>query len=333
MDFALTSANIADETFLSLKRTLLVSKSGSGYGEVRKVLTPRWAIVWRDLIIGWLTLIVVMLAVVKLSHRSQALAYIGAVFGAVMLGFTIAYITLFLHEAAHRNLHPDHQRNDLLCNLFVSGIIGVDVQTYREVHWEHHRQFGGPMDSEISYRDPLNLRFVVEGMFGVRPIKVMLRRSSKRRGSISQKTGSKARIYVLLGGLMFNMGFLIVLAHFGEWATMFSWICGVLVFFPFFGALRQLLEHRGELPTIAGAKAETICLATNRLFGDGPLANTLGGAGFNRHLLHHWDPQVSYTRLRELEEFLLETQAGPYLRERNTTYLRTFTQLFSFFGR
>src|ERR1700678_1738863 len=153
MDFALTSANIADETFLSLKRTLLVSKSGSGYGEVRKVLTPRWAIVWRDLIIGWLTLIVVMLAVVKLSHRSQALAYIGAVFGAVMQGFTIAYITLFLHEAAHRNLHPDHQRNDLLCNLFVSGIIGVDVQTYREVHWEHHRQFGGPMDSENSYRD------------------------------------------------------------------------------------------------------------------------------------------------------------------------------------
>jgi fatty acid desaturase len=329
----LTSAKIADETFLSLKRTSLVNKSGSWYGEVRKTLTPRWAVVWRDLIIGWLTLILLIVAVMKLSHHSRALALLGAVVGAAIVGFTIAYITLFLHEAAHRNLHPDHERNDLLCNLFVSGIIGVDVQTYREIHWEHHRQFGGPMDSEISYRDPLNLRFVVEGMLGVRPIKVILLRTLKRRDSASQKPGSKARIYVLIGGLIFNIGLLIVLAHFGEWAAMFSWISGVLVFFPFFGALRQLLEHRDELPNSAEAKAEAVCFATNRLFGDGPLANTLGGAGFNRHLLHHWDPQVSYTRPRELEEFLLDTQVGSYLRERNTTYLGTFTRLFSFFGK
>ena len=97
-------------------------------------------------------------------------------------------------------------------------------------------------------------------------------------------------------------------------------------------ALRQLLEHRGELPAPAEARAHVVCFATNRIFGDGILASTLGGAGFNRHLLHHWDPLISYTRLRELENFLLETEAEPYLRARQTTYWRTFGHLFSFFG-
>jgi fatty acid desaturase len=317
--------------FFRLNRTALVSKSGSTYEEVRKILKPRWAIVWRDLTFGWLALVLVILAVRELSHQSPAFAFLAAAVGAVLIGFTMAYITLFLHEAAHRNIHPDHQWNDLLCNIFVSGIVGIDVRSYREIHWDHHRYFGGPMDSEISYRDPLNLRFLVESLFGVRVGKVMLLRSAKFRSVESQKeakTRSKARLYIFLGGMVFNALFLGALTFLREWAGMFSWICGILVFFPFFGALRQLLEHRGELPAAAGARAEAIYIATNRIFGDGPLANTLGGAGFSRHLLHHWDPQVSYTRLRELEDFLLETQVGTYLRERRTTYSRTFTQLF-----
>lgn len=69
--------------------------------------------------------------------------------------------------------------------------------------------------------------------------------------------------------------------------------------------------------------------AVNRLFGDGPLASTLGGAGFNRHLLHHWEPQISYTRLRELEVYLLRTDAAEGVRMRQSTYLETFWALVS----
>jgi len=35
--------------------------------------------------------------------------------------------------------------------------------------------------------------------------------------------------------------------------------------------------------------------APDRLFGDDFFSCTFGGAGFNRHLLHHWEPQISYT--------------------------------------
>jgi hypothetical protein len=42
------SPEISEELFFRLNRTELVGKSGSTYEEVRKILKPRWAIVWRS---------------------------------------------------------------------------------------------------------------------------------------------------------------------------------------------------------------------------------------------------------------------------------------------
>ena len=74
---------------------------------------------------------------------------------------------------------------------------------------------------------------------------------------------------------------------------------------PFFVSLRQTLEHRDE-DAHPGSDYTRVDHGgdANRLFGDGPVANTLGSAGFNRHALHHWEPQVSLHRLRELERYL-----------------------------
>jgi hypothetical protein len=69
--------------------------------------------------------------------------------------------------------------------------------------------------------------------------------------------------------------------------------------------------------------------AFTRLFKGGIFANTFGGAGFNRHLLHHWEPQVSYTNLPELEAFLETTAMRHIMQQRRTTYRETFCRLFS----
>jgi hypothetical protein len=99
------------------------------------------------------------------------------------------------------------------------------------------------------------------------------------------------------------------------------------VFFPFFATLRQVLEHRSAT-AVAGCDFRRLPHgALTRLFGDGIVASTFGGAGFNRHLLHHWEPQVSYTRLRELESFLLRTRAAPILDGRRTTYWQALREL------
>jgi fatty acid desaturase len=203
-----SAEKMSNDLFSKLDRATLVSESGTAYAQVQRRLTPRWGVVWRDLTLGWLGLALIILGTIAVSHRSPGLALTAAAVGAILVGFTIAYLMLFQHEAAHYNIHPNQRWNDLLSNLFVGGIAGMDVQTYRQIHWDHHRHFGGPMDSEISYRDPLNLRLLVESLIGVRTLRVVLMRERLRGVDTGKpaKSRLKTQFYALLGGMAFNTG-------------------------------------------------------------------------------------------------------------------------------
>jgi hypothetical protein len=103
----------------------------------------------------------------------------------------------------------------------------------------------------------------------------------------------------------------------------------MLIFFPLFSSVRNVLEHRDE---VAGSEVNyynTPRIPVNRMFGDGLFASTFGGAGFNRHMLHHWEPHISYTRLKDLETFLLDTEASDLIKTNSSGYLQTFGRLFS----
>jgi hypothetical protein len=65
----------------------------------------------------------------------------------------------------------------------------------------------------------------------------------------------------------------------------------------------------------------------NRLFGNGALSRTFGNAGYNRHLLHHWDPAVSYTRFDEMESFLMSTELAKVINGARATYVGTLLTL------
>src|SRR5205085_2950295 len=103
-------------------------------------------------------------------------AWLRVAVGALLLGFGQAFIQLFFHEAAHYNLAPGRERNDRLANLFVGAIHGLEIGAYRLVHFEHHRRLGTAMDSERSYFDPLNMRFLAEALLGVKGLRVLMRR-------------------------------------------------------------------------------------------------------------------------------------------------------------
>jgi fatty acid desaturase len=115
----------------------------------------------------------------------------------------------------------------------------------------------------------------------------------------------------------------------GQYALAAAWTLGTLSVLPLLVSLRQLLEHRSEGADASCDYSMQDHGAVNRLFGDGPIASTLGGAGFNRHLLHHWEPQISYTRLRELEMYLRRTGAADEIQQRQSTYIQTFWTLVS----
>jgi fatty acid desaturase len=108
------------------------------------------------------------------------------------------------------------------------------------------------------------------------------------------------------------------------WGAALAWLAGMGTVYPFIASIRQLLEHRALAPD---AEAPVPYAATHRLFGEGPFASTFGGAGFNRHLLHHMEPQISCTRLAEVELFLNATSRASWLATHRTSYGRAFREL------
>jgi fatty acid desaturase len=128
-------------------------------------------------------------------------------------------------------------------------------------------------------------------------------------------------------GLALNLAIMGLAAWTRCWSLFLGWPFGMLVVLPAVTSLRQLLEHRSFEADSAVDYSKVAHGANTRLFGSGPLASTLGGAGFNRHLLHHWDPQLSYTNFVELEAYLLETSAAPVIRGATTTYFRALVRL------
>ena len=125
------------------------------------------------------------------------------------------------------------------------------------------------------------------------------------------------------------MIFSAVLFAIGYWQVALSWLGGIFIIFPFMASLRQLLEHRSELADSFTDYNSTDPPKISRMFGIGIIASTMGGAGFNRHLLHHWDPQVSYTRLKEVEYFLRDTPINEIMTLSKSTYIKTFFKLFN----
>jgi fatty acid desaturase len=313
----------------TIARDRLVNRAGVRYRDFKRTLAPRYALAWAHLLAGHLALALTWAALAAAGDWLPAwAAALCAGAGAALFGYVFAYINLFFHEAAHFNLARGRRWNDRLANLFIGVLFSQDVRAYRAIHFDHHRYLGTPRDTERSYFEPLNARFFLELLTGVKALKVLLGRDRALRAEAP--AGPRTRGYfsgMLLAGLALHGTLLGAALWLGQWTPALAWVAGMAVAYPLFGAVRQVLEHRDEQARNDVDYSRVPHGAYARLFGDGPLASTLGGAGFNRHLLHHWEPQVPYTRLRELEGFLLETELAGTVRARQSSYGRTFLRL------
>ena len=296
-------------------------------------LAPRYGIAWLQLLCGHAALLAIAVSLILLPGAlSVVWAPLSVVVGGFAIGYCAVYLQTFQHEAAHYLLAPSRRLNDFLANALLGPLFGQAIQPYREIHFGHHRHLGTPEDTEHTYFNAITLRFLLESLVGLRAIRALLAR--KRMESEPARIASQSQAAIsgktmLLVAALLHSGIVGLSILQGWWWLAAAWSVGIIGFYPFVGAVRQVLEHRRE-----DAEAEVDYRrephgAFTRMFGSGPIASTLGAAGFNRHLLHHWEPQVSFTRLRDLEEYLRATELAPVMDARRTTYLRAFRALFT----
>jgi fatty acid desaturase len=302
---------------LQLLSSHFVNDNGVKWSDFAENLKADYAQVWRDILCGYGAIIGIFVSVWYIPLT--LLTVFPILILSACLGFFIAYISLFLHEGAHFNLHEHRKSNDFLCNIFVGALIGQDVARYRLVHWQHHLSLGRLEDPESSYFNPLTPLYLFKVVTGFQTIETILRRRKSLEKTSRDKThgGSMAQIsFVILNILIMALCF-----FFRNYVAAFSWVAGLFIFFPFFGALRNVLEHRPLNFQNASS------LADNKYFELSLFARIFGGAGFRRHILHHWEPKVSYTCFNQMEAFLLNSYLRESLVACRTTYLSAFREL------
>jgi fatty acid desaturase len=288
--------------------SVVVAPDGTSWVEFRRTLVPDYARVWRDI-----TLCYVLLfggyALAILGERAlgwpAALALL--VPAAVWFGFWLHFLWNFGHESAHWGLSSSRRRNDRLATVFIWIWYGHTAQGYRLFHWQHHRHLGDRRDSEMSYLNCMSSGYLARLATGLALLQAIRFRGSDElldepaaaRSLPSAVTlGSAARSAVL------HLVMVVVPLVLGAPVIAGAWILGAVIVYPSLNIVRQILEHRREDATCADDFTKVDHGPVTHGFGNGWFSRCFGSAGFNRHGLHHWDPDISCTNLPEMEDFL-----------------------------
>ncbi|MBX3255534.1 MAG: fatty acid desaturase [Chitinophagaceae bacterium] len=304
----------------------VISQDGISYVTFRKNLKPSYKKAFIDIAKGYVFLLLIFTVAIILIDKGVFVASVAIPLCAFLVGYTLAYLHLFIHAAAHYNLHPDKKKNDQISDYAIGFFFGIQQKKYRKIHWMHHTNLGRKNDTEHSYFNELNTSFLLKCITGIHAFAVIVSRKKNRekRSERNQSSLSFGLFTILFHGLLIACLFLA-----GGWQLLIIWLAGLLIFFPAFAAIRQLLEHRDVHASGKVDYQETDHGKVSRLFGKGIIDSTLGAAGFNRHLIHHWDPTISYTALPLVEEYLLKcAETSNVIKESKTSYIKTFLALF-----
>jgi len=295
------------------------------YTTFRETLKPDYFKTWLHIILGLLCLATLLFIFIIIENKIPGWYLLTIPVFSILTGFTIAFINLFVHEAGHYYLYPDKKMNDLLANIFLCSWTGIHIKVYRKIHWLHHQHLATDSDPENSYFNVLSGKFIFETFSGIHALRIILR---KNDNEVLEKELRKRSIQMLLAGLIINGILLFVAIWFNNYPLVIVWILAMLVFFPFFASIRQLIEHRDELAASDNAFYISPKRKISRLFTDGIFSNLFGPAGFNKHMIHHWDPILPFTALGKVEVFLAGCDKTKEIIQRSkTTYFAAFKKL------
>ena len=241
-----------------------------------------------------------------------------------ILGLVAHRQLLLVHEGAHFHLAKNRSINDLLSNMFAGIFVATDTKTYRLIHNKHHQELGTNLDPENSYSEEFDFTWVWSALLGIRVLKTL----SKRQ----KIENSPKQLFMLILSLIFHSTMIVVLSTIA-FTVALVWILGYFIFMPFFGSLRNVLEHKYEMKFIEDSTIVKMVGSdlnhTTRMFTKSIFSKLFGVVGFDRHLIHHWDPSIPAINLKYVHSFFLTTELEPMLKALPTTYSRAFLRLIS----
>lgn len=305
----------------------IVSNTGIRWIDYRRELKPHYRVVWRDIALSYACLTLGM-AFVVLAYRfglATGLLVVLSVVSATWSGYWLHALFLFGHEAAHRNLARTSRRNDALGDWFVWLLFGSTTKNYRRTHMAHHTHLGGDGDSETTYHLCMSVAHMLKATVGLHVLEVLLRKARasgerKRAPTAARSSGTTAGLLASLRSAVTHTAVLVGLWLLGGPVAALCWALSVACVFPLLATVRTIVEHRRADADCSVDFSEVRHGAVNRLFGTGLVSRYFGAAGFNRHLLHHWDPAISYSRFDEMERFFLTTPLAGEMRASRTRY-------------
>lgn len=316
-----------------MQKNLIKNYLSKDEKEDYKKQSSRWNIVYAtilvDVMTAWVMLLIGFLPFIWLQDR-PVYALIIILPMALYLSFWKQSYLTFFHEAAHFNIHRNRKANDLLANIFWTPFIGLWIKSYRKHHWQHHVHLGEDGDTEISYVTPLTMKNIISSITGIYLVKTVLRyfTVAKDKTGRGSKAGSSLKFISGLGVLAVSQSAITVVLYFG--VSIYAaacWLITVFVTDMFLANMRQTLEHRDARHGNKDNFTDSAHGEVNQMFGTDLLSRHMGGAGFNRHLLHHLDPTVSYTRFDEMEAYLSDKAAASYIDENRTSYAKRVREL------
>jgi fatty acid desaturase len=302
------------------------NQAGQSWADYRSNLKPRYAKVWLDIGAAYLNLAAALtvFASTELWFEQGKYFLLPVVpLGSLWVGFWLHSLACLFHEATHYGLLSNRMRNDWAANLVIGSLLGSGIKSYRRIHWIHHARLGSTEDTETSYFQPLTLRSLARDLTGRYQLNMLFGYLKKEAGGRPKPASSKSALAI--AGLI-HLGISLGLLISGCPLTGLMWASTFGVCYPMWNRIRQTLEHRSYR---ANDKVDYRLVdhgAENRMFGSDIFSRNFGPAGFNRHLLHHWDPAISYTQFDAMEAFLLQTPYGATIEETRTTYWRALRE-------
>lgn len=314
----------------NLKISDIQNSVGEDYISFRKKLIIKPVILAFDAFLPWFMIIISILFLDQIENKQLNIILIPI--SALWFAFWVKAYSLLFHEAAHNNIHTNKKINDIIANVFFTPFFGMWVNQYREHHWQHHLHLGKFEDTEVSYHSPINFFQIIHDLTGIYVLKKVVEYFIYFNKET--KNLKRSRNILLFVSSIFYMIFMqiIIILIFYNFFSIFlaiAWFVGFFFISTFLEKIRQTCEHRSLNATKEINYKKIEHGPVNRIFGSDFFSRYFGAAGFNKHLLHHIDPSISYTAFRDMESFMVNSNASHLVQKNQLSYFQTIKSLFN----